>query len=755
MPIPDRIGRYRIERELGRGGMGIVYVGHDEKLERAVAVKTIAADQADETQRKRFLREARAAARIRHPNVCHLYEISEENDEPFIAMELLEGESLAARLRRGPLALPEAVKVAEEMLSALTELHGQQMVHRDLKPSNVFLTPHGVKILDFGLARAMSVETVSSQANTESQVTQAGTVVGTPSYMAPEQLQGQPADGRTDLFALGAVLFEMLTAKRAFPGRTPMESYHQTLYEQPPVLSGSEAVREVDKVIRRALSKRPEDRFPSAAAMAEALAAAGSAEDAGDGARAHTITRLMVLPFRFLRPDEEIDFLAFAVPDSVTAALTSLEALVVRSSAVAARFSDEPLDLKRIGEEADVDVVLTGTLLRAGDRIRANAQLLEVASGAVIWSHSPQVGIRDIFDLQDQIVEHIVASLTLSLTAREHQRLRNDVPATPTAYELFLRANQLLAPQGLGSAPDLRVARGLYDRAVEEDPRYAPAWARLGRCHWLIAKGGEDRDENAAQAEECFQKALELNPELPLAHNLYALLEIDEGRALEAMVRLVRRGLSGSVQAELFASLVQACRYCGLLEASVAAHERARALDRYVVTSVYQTYWRMGEEEKALGAQKDIRLMDILLLAEHGDREEALRLIRKREHDKFPEIYRMAMAAVKALVEGRREACVEAANWWFTNLRDPEAHYFMARIVAAVDEKELALTQLERSLDGGYVHYPAIAREDPWLDSVRPTERFQKLLERAQSRHREAVSAFVEAGGQDLLGIKM
>jgi TolB-like protein len=653
------------------------------------------------------------------------------------------------------LAASEAIAVAEEILSALVALHAQQVVHRDLKPSNVFLTPHGVKLLDFGLAREIHVEAEGSGVATESRLTDAGTVVGTPSYMAPEQLRGQRSDARTDLFALGAVLFEMLTATRAFPGRTALETYHQTLYEQPPALSGSAAVREVDKVIRRALAKRPEDRFPSASAMAEALQQAKAAEDVGAPARAHAVTRLMVLPFRMLRPDEETAFLAFAVPDSVTSALTGLEALVVRSSAVASRFSGEGLDLKRIGEEADVDVVLTGTLLRAGDRIRASVQLLQVADGTVLWSHEPQIGMRDLFDLQDQIVERIVESLTLSLTAREHQRLKGDVPATPTAYELYLRGNQLLAPQGLLNVNDQKVARDLYTRAVEEDPRYASAWARLGRCHWLIGKGGEDRDENVARAEECFQKALELSPDLPLAHNLYALLEIDQGRAQEAMVRLLSRGASGSVQPELFAALVQACRYCGLLAASIAAHERAQALDRHVVTSVYQTYWRMGDEERALATVKGVYLMDLLILAQRGERDEALRLIRERERKELPEMARTCLAAAKALLEGRRQACVDAAQWWFVNLRDPEALYFMARLVAAVGETELALAQLKRSLEGGYVLYPVLVREDSWLDPLRSTDEFHSLVERSRVRHQEALRAFVDAGGQELLGIRV
>ena len=432
-------------------------------------------------------------------------------------------------------------------------------------------------------------------------------------------------------------------ATRAFAGNTPMEAYHKTLYEQPPALGGSAAATVADRVIRRALAKRPEDRFAGASEMAEALGAVREVEHIGE-TRAHSIARLMVLPFRVLRPDPDTDFLGVSLPDAITNALSSLESLVVRSSAAAAMFATDELNLKRIAQEADVDVVLTGSLLRAGQQIRVTAQLVEVPGGTVLWSHAPQVTLQDVFQLQDQIVEHTVESLSLSLTAREHRRLKTDVPANPTAYEFFLRGNQLILAQGVASAENLSVARDLYNRCAEEDPRYAPAWARLGRCHWLIGKGGEDREENLRRAEECFARALEINPELPIAHNLYALLEIDQGRAKDAMVRLVRRAQSGSVQPELYAALVQACRFCGLLEASVAAHERARELDRNIITSVDHTYWQLGDDERALeyarrqshgGASITNQMLQAGILAEQGREDEAIRLLREIEQGKF------------------------------------------------------------------------------------------------------------------------
>jgi serine/threonine-protein kinase len=253
----ERLGRYRITSKLGEGGMGVVYAAHDERLDRRVALKRIRTAAADERARERLWREARVAASLNHPNVCQLYEIGEENGELFLAMELLDGESLAVKLVRGPLPCAQAVQITLPILAALEALHRRGLVHRDLKPSNVFLTPHGVKLLDFGLARPIPI----GGGATATGLTLAGTVMGTPDYMAPEQVLGQTVDARTDLFAAASLLFEMLRGKPPFAGDSIVRVLHAITTEQPPALGGSPAIVAVDRIIHRALSKRPEDRY--------------------------------------------------------------------------------------------------------------------------------------------------------------------------------------------------------------------------------------------------------------------------------------------------------------------------------------------------------------------------------------------------------------------------------------------------------------------------------------------------------------
>ena len=315
--------------------MGVVYAARDDRLQRTVALKTLSALTNNPTARQRLWREARAAASVNHPNVCQIYEIGEEDGELFIAMELLEGEVLADRLRRGPLSAADTVPIGLDVLAALSALHARGIVHRDLKPSNVFMTAHGVKLLDFGLARPQLEETLAA---TVDDLTGSGMVMGTPRYMSPEQVTGKPADARSDLFATGAILFEMLAGRPAFGGNTIAEVIHATCYEQPPALTGSSAVAAVDRVIRRALAKRPDERPGSADAMAEELRAVHGVDGNTASTLAHPMTRLVVLPFRVLRPDPETDFLAFSLPDAIATSLSGIGSLVLRSSAVAARF---------------------------------------------------------------------------------------------------------------------------------------------------------------------------------------------------------------------------------------------------------------------------------------------------------------------------------------------------------------------------------------------------------------------------------
>jgi len=461
-----------------------------------------------------------------------------------------------------------------------------------------------------------------------------------------------------------------------------------------------------------------------------------------------TLTRLIVLPFRLLRDDPDTAFLAFSLPDAVTSSLSGLESLVVRSSLAASRYAGAPADTRAIGAEADVDMIVTGTLLRSADAVRVNAQLTEAASGTLLWSHTAQASVGDFFQLQDELTRRIVESLAVPLTARDKQRLVTDVPSSKAAYDHFLRGNQLSVDPKQWS-----VARELYERCVAEDPRFAPAWARLGRVYHVQTKyvesAGGDTDECLTRAESAFKKALAINPDLPIAHKLYAQLEADLGRAHDAMVRLVSR--ARTADPELMAGLVTACRYCGLLDASVAAHQRARALDRKIPTSVMHTWFMQGDWERLAALPvAEFPYIVALALVEFGRGDEALVPLREVEA-RMPTRRRHVAVAARALIEGRTAESVSQMKAMLSpDFRDPEGRFYVARHVARYGDADEALAQLEGVVADGFSCYPVFER-DPWLDALRPKPGFTELLERCASRHAASRRAFEELNGRGVL----
>jgi eukaryotic-like serine/threonine-protein kinase len=751
--LPTRIGHYQVLGKLGQGGMGIVYAARDERLERSVALKTMSSLRGDETARKRFWREARAAASVNHPNVCQLYEIGEDQGELFIAMELLEGEPLGERLRRGALSVSEAMPIGLQMLAALQVLHARGIVHRDLKPSNVFLTPHGVKLLDFGLARPSDAQLGQSLAPL-TELTHTGMVLGTPRYMAPEQVTGDGLDARSDLFAVGAMLFEMLAGRPAFTGRNAVEILHATLYEQPPALSGSPAVVAVCRVIRRALAKRPAERLATAEAMAADLRGAQGLEGNDTPALARALTRLVVLPFRILRPDPETDFLAFSLPDAIATSLSRTSSLVVRSSATAARFAGEAPDLKALASEADVDRVVMGTLLRSGDQLRAVAQLVEAPSGTLVTSHTVQTSLGDLFQLQDDIAQRVVEALALPLGGGVDTPTPQQ-PHNARAYSLYLQANQ--HARGYGG---LQKARELYLKSLELDASFAPAWAELGRCHRVIGKFIDATGDSASAAEQALRKALELNPRLTRAHKYYAHYEAENGAPRDALVRLLGEARRHGNDAELFAGLVHACRYCGLLEQAIAAHAEARRLDPNVPSSLEQTMLMTGDIERLLSiepvasASGSDSVIPVIGLGLAGRRDEARSAL--AEHRKAAQlaIFQAYADSLSAWLDRRGADLLTsvAALDGLKIMEDPEAMFQEGWLLCDAGELATGLGFLRRAVDKGYTVAPTLATSRSF-DAARNDPAFRQLLADAEAGRELALAAFRENGGEALLGL--
>ena len=471
-------------------------------------------------------------------------------------------------------------------------------------------------------------------------------------------------------------------------------------------------------------------------------------ETAAPSLKTKAIRRLIVLPFRMLRPDPVTEFLAFSLPEALTTSLSGLKSLVVRSSLAASRFSGGTQDPKTIAAEAEVDLIVTGTLLSSGDEIRVGAQLTDAATGTLLCSYSTQTSIGHVFRLQDELTECVVGALSLQLTSREQRILRQDVPSDPKAYEYYLRGNQFSHdPKQWGAARDL------YLRCVEADPCYAPAWARLGRIHHVMAKylttGAE---EGLKRAESAFQQALDLNSDLAIAHKFCAQLEVDLGRAGDAMARLLPRA-QGATDPEIFAALISPLRYCGLLEASAAAYARAVALEPTIRTSVVHTWFLQRDHKRVASTRlEDNPYIVALSLAEVGRGNEAVAALRALE-EKIKTRMRDFMMAARTMIEQDSASSVGAIERIINSaFSDPEALLYLTRHLAHLNQADAALKLFERVVGGGYFCYPAMS-SDAWLDPIRKKAQFVKLLAKAEQQHEVAATEFARLDGNRILGI--
>ena len=770
------IGSYHVESRLGAGGMGEVYLARDQKLHRPVAIKLLSGQLGADTERlRRFRVEAHSVSQLNHPNILVIHDFGEHEGRPYMVTEYVEGMTLRQRLQGDPIALHDAVAVGLQIANALASAHARGIVHRDVKPENVMIRPDGyVKVLDFGLAKLATEDAPPPLASSIGTVP--GAVMGTPQYMSPEQARGLDLDARSDVWSLGAVLYEMLAGAPPFAAATTADVLAGILNIEPvPLeLKAPSAPVHLVRTISKCLRKNRPERYPTASELAADLAAlsrnipfdvTGTALPAGPGlaqdgpdvpdsgstprTRLAKRTRLVVVPFRLLRPDPETDFLSFSLADAIATTLSGIDSLIVRSSLAATRFAAETLDLKRIADEAEIDAVLVGSLLRVQDTIRVTAQLLAAPQGTIIWSDRIDVAATDLIRIQDELTERIVDSLSLPLTVPDQQQLRRDAPASAKAYELYLRGNAHFY-----DSEHWPIARDLFVECVAEDPHYAPAWARLGRCYRLTAKFRsetvEEMRENLKRADIAFRTAFELNPDLPLAHHLYTPLETDLGRAEEALLRLVRRARQRRADAALYAGLVHACRYCGLLDASVAAAEQAKHIDPQISTGVALTYWMRGEYERALEGAGLHGFFTGLEYLSIGRPDEAIKAAEASANVVRDPTTRQYQTIVPLLIKGRTEECRRVLDELAPRNPDPESVFYIARTYAKLGAIDSAVTQFARSVDSGFC-VPSTFARDPWLDSIRDQPGFVDALARAQVRHDQAARKFEAAGGLRLL----
>jgi adenylate cyclase len=522
----------------------------------------------------------------------------------------------------------------------------------------------------------------------------------------------------------------------------------------------------VSEDVWRQLRRRPRFVFESAGSrslrgiaepvsawtVAYEYAAAAPALAAGDvAAEAPARRSVVVLPFRMPHADPDVAFLAWGIPDAVAVSLMGHGSVAVRSPATVVRHADAEIDLGAFAREASVDLVLSGSVLRAGDKVRVSAQLAEGRLGTLVWSDTTTVTMGDLFSLQDDLVRRIVESVASPLANGAVTRSPGDVPTSGEAYALFLRANQVSVQYG-----DWSAGIELYRQALERDPDFAPAWARLGRCHRLRGKYGMDAGavaEEVRLAEEAFDRALALNPELDLAHTLRARHDVEAGHPIAGMVRLLRRARRRPPSADLFVGLTHACRYNGLLEASRAAHEKAVAVDPGAMTSVGYTLLQLGEYEQAFSESRGDAWIQLYAHQSLGRRDEALLCAdRLLAESRLPALQLIAGTLQAGLRRDRAEAAA-LGRQAVAAFMDAEGWYYIARIWSSLEAVDEALPLLDKVIEAGYACAAGL-RTDPLFEPLRGETAFGALVERAEALTAAAAAAFRAEGGPSGLGVR-
>ncbi len=523
MPLSPgtRLGSYEILAAIGEGGMGEVYRATDTSLKRQVAIKVLPASVAADADRlARFQREAEVLAQLNHPNIAAIYGLEQSGAAPALVMELVDGPTLADRIAQGAIPVDEVLPMARQIADALRAAHAQGIVHRDLKPANIKVRRDGtVKVLDFGLAKAIDAHASSATADVMNAptiaspaVTQAGMILGTAGYMSPEQAEGKPVDRRSDIFSFGAVLYEMVTGRRAFGGDSMAQVVSSVLRDEPPAPGGPAAVAEA---IRRCLQKRPGDRFAS---MADVHAALDTAATSTSAAREQP--SIAVLPFANMSADPDQEYFSDGLAEEVINALAQVRGLKVIARTSAFAFKGQNTDVRRIAETLGVATVLEGSVRKAGQRIRVTAQLITARDGSHLWSQRYDRNLEDIFAVQDEIAAAIADALKVTLSSGT-RALHKHQPSMP-AYEAFLRYRH---HQWSFTPESLQKSRECLEDAIRLDPEFALAYVGLADTTMSAPMVGAIPGQEAMpQVRQLARRALDLDPDLPEGHGMLGVV---------------------------------------------------------------------------------------------------------------------------------------------------------------------------------------------------------------------------------------
>ena len=723
------VSHYRIVRQLGAGGMGVVYEAEDTRLRRPVALKFLSSELAkDGPMLERFEREARAASALNHPGICTVHAIEQHDGQSFIVMELVEGEPLSMRLAGYPMEIGQVLDLAIQMADALEAAHAKGIVHRDLKPMNMMVTSRGqVKILDFGLAKfegpgAAGAQTTSPTAPPRNDLTAAGTVFGTVHYMSPEQARGLSTDARTDLFSLGAILYQMATGDRPFEGDTQAVVFDAILNRDPrPLSDANPAMPEaLEPILEKALEKDRTLRYQTATELkTDLLRLRRKLEGTRSGPAAVTDSKaparraersIAVLYFENLSGVKEDEYLRDGITEDILTDLSKIKGLSVFPRTTMLAFRDHKTTAADASRQLRADFALEGSLRRSGNRLRINAQLVDAATGFPVWSERYDREMSDIFEVQDEIAHKIAEALRIKLTPQEQAELAAKPTENLQAYDLYLRGRSYARRR---TTRDMDFALQMFENAVQLDPNFALAWAAIanGCAHaqYWSGPGGTYME----RAQSASLRAVALAPDIPEVLVSQGWILYAGGRYDDA-VRLTRAAISRKRDCEgayylLLRSLFSSGKYDEVASLAEEAIEAA-GTDYNVYIPIMNALGALGRED----AKRHVRQRLLQSFENH---------LREVPEDARARILRAGMYAQ----EGRRDDAVRETNLAMT-LRPNEATvlYNAACTFANLGLKSEALDAIRKAWDAGYKDADW-TRRDPDLVPLHGDAEFERL----------------------------